>query len=835
MLELKNIVKTYTSGDDSVDVLKDVSLVFREKEFVSVLGPSGCGKTTMLNIIGGLDHYSSGELFIDNRTTKEYKTRDWDTYRNHTIGFVFQSYNLIPHQNVIHNVALALSIRGVSRKERMERAKEALIRVGLEDHMYKKPSQLSGGQSQRVAIARALIGNPSVILADEPTGALDTETSIQVMDILKDLSKDHLVIMVTHNPDLAHRYSTREIDLLDGRITGDSNPVTPEEYKELTKAADERRNSLSKTEAKREARKSSMSFLTSTGLSASNLWTKKRKTILTALACSIGIIGIATVLSVSGGMSDYIAQLESDSSAMNYIMINEATSLMSNFSDNMGAIMSSFSDADDVGLEEYPAAKDTTGVYFYEEEFTGDIITTAPMELNETFINWLEENIHGDTDDTDLTLGIDYSRAIGLNLITEKNGSYSYVDYSDWSEMFNSKAYMDTQYTILSGSGLPTEYNEISLVVDKYNRISTSVLNSLGIDYSTASGDLLPYDQIVGKEIKLVANDDIYTSMVLDTGAPYYSKVTTQEGLKNAYDSDNSVTLKIVSVIRREKDAASDWLPVGMAYLPSLTDKVFELNMNSEVVQAQIEYDAIDILTGQAFADSSVFGDILGAIFGISSSTYYSNMVLLGGDTTPDGITIYPKDIASKDKILEKLDYWNNTEVYKIYGNDVDEEGNYIADQYRISYIDLSATIVGMLNTIINIISTVLIVFSCISLVVSSIMIAIITWASVIERTKEIGTIRSLGGRQRDVWVVFIMEAVIIGLVSACIALLVTWIIDVILNAVLTSLFGVAIANLTVGVTFGMLGLGAGVNLIAAIIPAAMAARKDPVVALRTE
>ncbi len=854
MLELKKITKAYKVGDDETTVLKGLTLTFREHEFVCILGPSGCGKTTMLNIIGGLDHATSGELFIDNKSTQEYKARDWDTYRNHSIGFVFQTYNLILHQTVIRNVELALSIGGVPNAEKKERAKDALIRVGLEDHMYKKPNQLSGGQSQRVSIARALVNNPSIILADEPTGALDTETSIQIMDILKEVSKDHLVIMVTHNPDLANRYATRIVNMLDGAIISDSDPVEEEEHDALAVACDEKRAALTEDEEKRLEKKASMRLTTSTALSASNLWSKKRKTFLTALASSIGLIGIATVLSVTNGMSAYINQIAMDSSALNYIMINSSTSLMANFSENMGAITSTLFGGEEIDLEQYP--DNTEGVILYTEDESTTSISAAPMELNDTFIDYLETHINNpDDSEYQLVLGIDYAYSIALNLVSENNGTYNVVSDSNWQVIFNDLEYMATQYTILAGDHLPSEYNEVSLVIDSYNRISTQTLDNLGIAYDAESG-ILNYEDIIGKEIHLIPNDDFYMSAVnasyeTEGYGTYYTytpltSYSSQSALETAYNSEEEVTLTITSVIRQEENAASTWLSSGIAYTPALTDVVFNLNLESEVVQYQQEHPEYDVLGGTFFYDiSGIFGDlgidmselteIFGSIMGFSTSSYDSNIAMLGGDKTPSGITIYPKDMDSKDQILYWLDYWNSDEVYNIYGYASDGEGGLVADQYKITYMDLSATLVGMIDSIINIISIVLVAFSVISLVVSSIMIAIITYASVVERTKEIGTIRSLGGRKRDVSSVFIIEAIIIGLVSAAIALLVTWGIDAIVNFIIRRMFGVSIAHMGVGLIFGIIGLGAGLNLVASIIPAVIAARKDPAVALRTE
>lgn len=418
MLELKKITKNYKVADTETTVLKGISLTLRNSEFVSILGPSGCGKTTMLNIIGGLDKYTTGDLLINGKSTKKYSDHDWDTYRNHTIGFVFQSYNLIPHQTVLKNVELALSIGGISKSERRRRAKEALIKVGLEDHMNKKPNQLSGGQCQRVSIARALVTNPDIILADEPTGALDTETSVQVMDILKEISKDRLVLMVTHNPDLAEKYSTRIVRMLDGTIIQDSNPVKEEEYNELLRAVEEKQAAQPPAERKKAEKKASMKLHTSIGLSCSNLLTKKGRTFITSLACSIGIMGIAIILSVSSGMQSYVNVLQQDSSSSNYIYISSSSSSMFSLTG---------SGSESVQLEEYPESTD--GVYLYTEETDENESTT--QILSEDYINYLEENINGDTEDTNLVLGISYTRSVGLNLISNNGGTYQVVDTSN--------------------------------------------------------------------------------------------------------------------------------------------------------------------------------------------------------------------------------------------------------------------------------------------------------------------------------------------------------------------------------------------------------------------
>ena len=735
MLEIVNIKKDYVMKDEVVNALKGVNICFRKSEFVSILGPSGCGKTTLLNIIGGLDRYTDGDLVIDGKSTKEFKDRDWDTYRNHSVGFVFQSYNLIPHQTALKNVELALSIGGISRKERRERALKALKDVGLAEQINKKPNQMSGGQCQRVAIARALVNNPEIILADEPTGALDSKTSVQVMDILKEIALDRLVIMVTHNPELAENYSTRIITMKDGEVLKDTNPVKVREKQKLEQEAKQRKESLTEKERKQKEKKSSMSLWSTFLLSGSNLLTKKKRTFITALASSIGIIGIAVILSVSTGMHAYVKKIEQDSMGVNYISISttsinlESTAL------------------EDVKMPEYP---NTNEIYPYEQDLTKETI------ISNDFINYLETNINGNSEENSFVTSIAYSR--NINFI---NQSYKPVMLA--GEIPNNAEFLTEQYTAIakdegSDKVIPTEVNEICLIVDKYNRIQTSTLDQLGITYT--KGEVLNYQDVVGKTIKLTC--------------------ANQLGVNKSFD------LKIISIIRLNEDSTTSWIKTSL--------------MAAEVGFTKALADSVE----QEFPD----------LVNVQS------------------LMLYPKDFDSKDKILEVLNNWNNSEIYKLYGNDKDSDGNFIADKYKVEYTDLSKLLVGMLGDLIDITTYTLIAFSSVSLVVSSIMIAIITYASVIERIKEIGTIRSLGGRKKDVANIFRTEACIIGAVSAIIALVMTLIINLIINLVLGKLVGVTtIASLSFVTAFAMFVLSVGLNLIASLI----AAKKDPVLALRSE
>ena len=816
MLELVNITKDYKVADQKTTVLKGISLTFRNHEFISILGQSGCGKTTMLNIIGGLDKFTSGDLIINGKSTKKYKDRDWDTYRNHSIGFVFQSYNLIPHQSVLKNVELALSIGGISKKERKQRAIDALVKVGLKDHIKKRPNQLSGGQCQRVSIARALVGNPDIILADEPTGALDTETSVQIMEILKEISKERLVIMVTHNPELADKYSTRIVRMLDGNITSDSRPVNDEEKEQLLEEVKKKESILTEKEKKQAQRKASMKVTTSIALSASNLLTKISRTFITAFACSIGIIGIAVVLSVSTGMHEYVNILEQESSSANYIMISSTKTQLPTTGSFGG---------EEVTLEKYPQG--TTSVYPYVETTVEDIFKMEPQYLNENYIEYIEKNVNGNTPETDLVLGISYTRNLNINVLTKTSEGIATVTTSSWSEMIDNKNYLETQYTILKSldnKNIPNAYNEVILVVDEYNRISTTIIDSIGIAYDKNTLSEISFDDILGKEIKLILNDDYYVENIINDKS-VFSAISTVDQLENAYN--NGITLKIVSIVRANPDVSNQWIGSGIGYTKALADYILENNKESDVVKKQIEVgEEYDVLTGRSF-NSFILG---------MGTSYEGNLKKLGAVATPESIMFFPNDFESKEKIIEVLDRWNNTEIYKIYGNDLDDEGNYIADAYKVEYIDISELLASMLGDLINIITYALIAFSAISLVVSSIMIAIITYASVIERIKEIGTLRSLGARKKDISTVFIAEAGIIGAVSAVIALLATIIINIIINIVLGGLVGVTtIAQLTMDISVSMIILCITINLIASLIPSRIAAQKDPVVALRTE
>ena len=824
MLRLINVQKTYAEKTDSaVNALKGINLSFRECEFVSILGQSGCGKTTLLNIIGGLDRYTDGDLIINGKSTHDYKDKDWDTYRNHSIGFVFQSYNLIPHQNILENVELSMTLGGVPKAERRKRAKDALIAVGLEEKIGKKPNELSGGQMQRVSIARALASEPDIILADEPTGALDTETSKSVMALLKEISKTKLVIMVTHNPELAEEYSDRIIKMLDGVVIEDTNPYEPqveaqessengedstlaiaEQTAQTTTESMTTEDSQEEKETKRgivyKKKNSSMSFLTALRLSGKNLISKYKRTIITSLAASIGIIGIAVILSVSSGMQAYIDKTMLDSTSFNYVMISSTTTKMD------------FGNSSTNTLVEYP--DNTTGVKPYVP-VTAEV---KKQKLDTNFVSYLESICRPAGEDS-LVVDIAYSYDVEMNILTAKDASFVKVNSSAWHECLSNADYLDEYYDALAkGEGvtsyIPSSANEIALVVDTYNRLSTTTLDSLGITYNPETLDEIKYDDLIGKEFRVVFNDGWYTQ-----GIDGWYKGANTTNYQSAYQNENGITVKITSILREKKDSPSSWLSSGIAYSPDLTKAVMESNNNSAVALAQASNTLTDVTTGLSFEPTS--GGAFGGMFGGSTSTYDGMLEKLGYTQTPSSIMVYPVDVNSREIIIQKLDDWNT------------QKANTDA---VVEYIDMSNLVTSILGRIVDIVTYVLMAFSIVSLVISSVMIAIIIYASVIERTKEIGVLRSMGARKKDVSRVFWAEAVILGISSGTVAILITLIVNVIINAVLTNLVGVStIASLSVGTAFALIALSTVLLLIASLIPASIAAKKEPAVALRTE
>lgn len=833
MLELTNITKDYVSGDTTVKALKGVSIKFRKNEFVSILGQSGCGKTTLLNIIGGLDRYTDGDLSIDDISTKKYKDKDWDTYRNNRIGFVFQSYNLIPHQTVLSNVELALTLSGVSKSERRKRAMEVLEKVGLGDQIHKKPNQMSGGQMQRVAIARALVNNPDILLADEPTGALDSATSIQIMNILKDISKDKLIIMVTHNPELADKYSSRIIRLLDGKVVDDTNPYNGKECDDdkATDKQDSKNNKSEETGKKAKKQKTSMSFATALSLSLNNLMTKKARTILTAFAGSIGIIGIALILSLSHGMRSYIHRVEQDTLSGYPLTIQKTAVDYSSF----------------LGMGEEKKIEDKQPGRIYSNSMMSDMInkmlTSVTVNDLKSFMSYIESDESGIKD---LTNDIQYSYDVDLNIYkadTSKGifkvnpstvfeslgmdqmtqgGSMSMMGNTDaWSEMIDNEELIKSQYDILEGR-LPQEYNEVVLVVDKDDMISEYSLYALGlIDISQLQkvfaqmqmGNVpeenlndeqvsFTYDELLNQSFKLVVNTDVYVK----DGNGYKDMSSDEEFMKQLLA--NSVDIKIVGILKPNGDASNASITTNVAYTNKLTQYLINTVNDSDIVKEQLANPAVDVFTGEPFAENS----------------YEANLTKLGVANLEDpaSINIYPKDFKSKEKIVDIIDEYNAK--LKAEGKE------------EIEYTDYVGLMMSSVSTIINAISYVLIAFVAISLVVSSIMIGIITYISVLERTKEIGILRSIGASKKDVSRVFNAETVIVGFVAGMIGIIITLLLNIPINIIIKNITDISgMSKLPVSGGVALVVISIILTFIAGLIPARVASKKDPVIALRTE
>lgn len=762
MLELKNIKKSYKTGDFVQDALKDVSVKFRTNEFVAILGPSGSGKTTLLNIIGGLDRYDSGDLIINNKSTKMFKDNNWDFYRNNCIGFIFQSYNLIGHINVLENVEMSTILSGYSKRERRRRAIDALERVGLKDHIYKKPNQLSGGQMQRVAIARSLVNNPDIILADEPTGALDTKTSKQIMDLIQEIAKDKLVIMVTHNPELAKEYATRIIEFKDGEILTDSNPIKEEE----------------KQNDKFKIKKTSMSYKSAISLSFNNLKTKKGRTFITSFASSIGIIGIALILSLSNGFKIKIDEFEKSTLSQAPIVISEQAMSMDDL------VVENTDDK----LKEYSNKKEIYPLKNIQSSLHTNNITSD-------YIEYIENA------DSDLIGGISMMKATNFNLLTKIDGKIKPVDST--SLFFSIPNSIDGGNSMIMEENFETIYGEITsnkediyLLVDSKNRIDENTLKKLGYE-----SDKVKFDEIIGKEFKVVKNDN------------YYNKIDSRYMINTDYDSlyDNSdnLTIRIAGIIRGKKDSDfAKFSGTGIVYNVSLMDYVIESNKESNIVKDQTNSN-YNVLTLEQFDDSEE-----GQQQKTQMLTYF------GADTVPSVIQIYPKDFDSKDKLVEYLDKYNE-------GKEQDD---------KIIYIDQAELITSLSGNIMDAITIVLIAFSSISLVVSSIMVGIITYTSVLERTKEIGILRALGARKKDIRRVFNAEVLIIGFASGILGIFIARVMIFPINSIIESLSGLAgVAKLNPVHAAILVLISIILTLIGGMIPANIASKKDPVISLRSE
>ncbi len=805
MLEIKNITKIYKLDNFEQKALDNVSINFRENEFVSILGPSGSGKTTLLNIIGGLDKYTNGDLIINGISTKDYTDYDWDNYRNHKIGFVFQSYNLIPHQSILSNVELALTLSGVPKKERRERAKKALISVGLESHIYKKPNQLSGGQMQRVAIARALVNNPDIVLADEPSGALDTKTSIQIMDLLKDIAKDHLVIMVTHNPELAQKYSTRIIELRDGVIQNDSNP-----YDEvIIKKAENNKK-------KRKSKKNSMSFKTAISLSLNNLMTKKGRTFITSFAGSIGIIGISLILALSNGIEIYINKVQEDTMTSYPLTIEHQTVDMASFMTNMASNKSTPHDEDKI----------------YANNIMTDMMSMVTNEVTTNNLKDFKKFIENNDKLKDLINDIKYVYNFDLNIYSKDTTTINKINpsnimnelgmgnmmmnYNVWTELTNNKKLLESQYDIVAGR-LPNNYNEIVLIVDENNAVNDYALYSLGLKdkkelyelfqstmrgekYETSNRDYT-YDEILNLEYKLVLNTDLYHK---ENGL-WINKETDVNYMKDLINKSESI--KVVGIIKPNEEAAINSTTGGIGYTSELTSYIMDKNNNSKIAKEQLNNKDLNIFTGKKFA-------------GVES--YENNLALLGivNEEEPSAINIYPKSFNDKEEVENIIKEYNDKQK----------------DENKIQYTDYVGLLMNSVTTIVNIISYVLIAFVSISLVVSSIMIGIITYISVLERTKEIGILRSIGASKKDIARVFNAETFIIGLCSGLLGILITFLLTIPINIVLKNLVDISnLSKLPLGGSIILVIISVLLTVIGGLIPAKLASKKDPVVALRTE
>ena len=779
MLELKNIKKSYKTGEFVQHALKGVSLTFDRNEFVCILGASGSGKTTLLNIIGGLDRYDSGDLIINNMSTKKFNDNLWDAYRNNCVGFIFQSYNLIGHLSVLENVEMSLTLSGVKNKK--EKALNALDRVGLKDHAYKKPNQLSGGQMQRVAIARAIVNDPEVILADEPTGALDTKTSKQIMELIKEISKEKLVIMVTHNPDLAKKYATRIIEVKDGEVISDSLPK--EKYKD--------KNNI-------EIKKTKMSFLTALKLSFNNIRTKKGRTFLTAFASSIGIIGISIILSLSNGFDKQVDIYQKNTLSNFPITISKSTMSMDEkqMEEMMGSMMP--------GKGDYPKDK----VIYSFDINSYDMLHTN--NITKEYIEYIEKL------DDSLISGISFTRATNLNLLVKNGEDVKSVSTSELNmgvipKELDKEDFMMEAFDLLDGE-YPKDITDIVLVVDSKNRVDTKILKALGL----SDKDKIDFKEVLGKEIKLVFNNQYYTK--------YMNMFIPNSNLDDVYYNKENLTLKVVGIVRNKEDNYLGQIATSMNSLGNITDTSSMMSSNNigsilyknDLVEKVISVNSSsDIVLSQSKSDNSVFtGEKL-------DSDSKENMLLyLGSKDEPFMINIYPKDFESKDKIIEYLDKYN-----------IDKN-----DENKIVYNDLASTFISFGSKIMDAITVVLIAFSAVSLVVSSIMIGIITYISVLERTKEIGVLRSLGARKKDVSRVFNAETFIVGVLSGLIGVLIARLLIIPVNIILKDLTGLSnVAILDPLHALLLIVISTTLTLIGGAIPANMASKKDPVIALRTE
>ncbi len=871
MLKLTDIKKDYVTGDTTVHALKGISIEFRRNEFVSILGQSGCGKTTLLNIIGGLDNYTDGDLIIGGKSTKTFKDRDWDNYRNHSVGFIFQSYNLIPHQSVLSNVELALTLSGVSKAERRKRATEALEKVGLADQLNKKPNEMSGGQMQRVAIARALVNNPEILLADEPTGALDSETSVQIMDLLKEIAKDRLVIMVTHNPELAKQYSTRIVRLLDGNIIDDSMPYSSENEK---------------YEDEGNKKRPSMSFFTALSLSLNNLMTKKARTFLTSFAGSIGIIGIALILSLSSGVNAYIASVEEETLSSYPITIEQTGMDVSNLVTDL------MNEAEETADSEREPDR------IYSNNIMTDMMSTMVNGISSNNLALLKKHIEETPEFKENSSEIEYHYSTVMNIYTEDGKRVNpntvlstifgggpsdssakvtpmsaFTNTEVWNRLFDNKELLEKQYDVVAGH-MPQNYNEIVLVVDKNNRISDYTLYSLGLKDSAELEEMMKkaqagekieateevsytYDDILNLKFKLLCNTDYFEKNADDTWTDKTSdELYVQSQLQNAE------VISVVGIIRPSDESVTDATSGFVGYTGALMEHLINNVNDSEIVKEQKDKADVNVFTGRPFqsnTENMTYDGLLAYIATLpeekqneynayigqmkgsgmsdeqiverfksaieaesSTATYDGNLSLMGVSDLdePSAINIYPKDFEAKETVSDLITDYNNK----------------AEDQNKITYTDYIGLMLSSVTTIINAISYILIAFVSISLIVSSIMIGIITYISVLERTKEIGILRAMGASKRDVSRVFNAETLIVGFVAGAIGIGITLLLLIPINAVIaafTDISGLAVLPAVGGIALVVISML--LTFIAGLFPAKIAAKRDPVKALRSE
>ena len=781
MLQLKDLRKSYHVGDTVTHALDDVSISFRNQEFVAILGPSGSGKTTLLNVVGGLDRYDSGDLIINGKSTKNFKETDWDAYRNNSVGFVFQNYNLISHLSIIANVELGMNLSGVSASERHKRAVDALTQVGLKEHISKNPNQLSGGQMQRVAIARALANNPDILLCDEPTGALDTETSEQIMKLIKELSKDRLVVMVTHNPKLAQEYATRIVNFQDGKILNDSNPFIPEEEKDTFKL-----------------KRTKMSYWNAIKLSFTNIMTKKGRTTLTAFASSIGIISIAIVLALSNGFQKQIDTTMSKALAKYPVTINQTATDASSVADR----------------NESEKNVKNRGYLTVEKDKMQE--STHQNKINQKYVNYVKEI------NPNYANNISYQRGINLNLLTRSKNKIKRVQFSPISANSDSSQaaaqmrmqaisatglgssvfpttlnssksnFLKENYQLLSGAW-PHKATDLVLVTDNENKLNINIIKNLGL--KAKAGEKLNYQKFVGKKFKVVDNDDYYQK--LPTGMFIPQKIS------NSMYDNSKTQMQIVGVIRPKDENSMALLSSGIAYSDQLTQNIIKKNKKSEIVQAQKKAKQ-NVMTGQD----------------MNAREKKQMLQTIGGSTIPTSIMIYPNDFDSKDKVLDYLDKWNCEKKRK----------------NKIIYTDMSSAVTSMTGGLLNGITTVLVAFAAISLVTSMIMIGILTYTSVLERTKEIGILKALGARKKDITRVFDAETFILGVFSGVLGVVVAWLLVFPINSLLYSITNLAnVAQLNPVHALILVIISTVLTMLGGHLPARMAAKKDAAIALRSE